>query len=176
VTINVPPKSPPGSYIFRLDMVGVENPDEDFAQGPGVTFQVTAAPAPKPFPWWILAVAGGVVLIAIIAIIIASLSGGKVKVPDITGVTRSEAEIALLKAGLKLGDVTSQPSSSVPNGIVLSSNPPAGDQASKGASVALVLSSGAVAAASTPTPTLSRQRRASPLPSPSPRSPPTLPR
>jgi hypothetical protein len=155
VNIVVPPKSPPGSYIFRLDMVGVDNPDEDLSQGPGVTFQVSAAPGPKPFPWWILAVAGGVVLIAVIVIIIAAVTGAKVKVPDITGLNQSEAEIALLKAGLTLGEVSSQPSSSVPIGIAIGSNPPAGDQVAKNASINLILSAGpAVTATFTPTATL----------------------
>jgi hypothetical protein len=154
VTINIPPKSPPGSYIFRLDIVGVDNPDEDLSQGPGVTFQVTAA-TPKPFPWWILAVAGGAVLIAIVVIIIVAVTGAKVKVPDITGLNQSEAEIALLKAGLKLGEVSSQPSSSVPAGIAVGSNPPAGEQVAKDASINLILSAGpSVTATFTPTATL----------------------
>ena len=54
--VSVPPKGTAGNYTFRLDMVAVDNPDEDFTQGPTVTFQ-----APPPieggFPWWILLVA-----------------------------------------------------------------------------------------------------------------------
>src|SRR5262245_16291829 len=37
VQIKAPPTAPAGSYSFRLDMVGVENPDEDFVQGPSVS-------------------------------------------------------------------------------------------------------------------------------------------
>ena len=33
VQINVPPEAPPASYGFRLDMVGVERPDEDYTKG-----------------------------------------------------------------------------------------------------------------------------------------------
>src|ERR671932_286499 len=40
VQIAVPPTAPAGNYPFRLDMVGVENPDEDLTQGPTVTFVV----------------------------------------------------------------------------------------------------------------------------------------
>jgi hypothetical protein len=54
VKIAVPAGSPPGSYPFRLDVVGTENPDEEFSQGPTVTFEVPApAPAKNPFPIWI---------------------------------------------------------------------------------------------------------------------------
>ncbi|MDQ5824440.1 MAG: hypothetical protein M3441_09575, partial [Chloroflexota bacterium] len=45
VQIAVPPGSSPGSYPFRMDVVGTENPDEEFSQGPSVTFEV---PAPAP--------------------------------------------------------------------------------------------------------------------------------
>lgn len=54
VQITAPPDAMAGSYPFRLDMVGVENPDEELTQGPSVTFEV---PAPKvvkkSFPIWI---------------------------------------------------------------------------------------------------------------------------
>ncbi len=55
VQVSVPPQAAAGNYTFRLDMVAVDNPDEDFTQGPSVTFQ---APPPKVagFPWWILLV------------------------------------------------------------------------------------------------------------------------
>ncbi len=64
VQIEVPPDAPSGDYFFRLNMVGVENPDEDFAEGPSVSF---AVPEPeekkKPFPWWILLIILAVIII-----------------------------------------------------------------------------------------------------------------
>lgn len=151
VVIAAPSMAPPGSYVFRLDMVGVDNPDEDFTQGPGVTFDVAALPVPATFPWWVVVV-GAVVLLAVIGGIIAVVSGAKVAVPDVTGLTRAEAEAALLKAGLKLGEVGSATSSSVPKNNVISSAPPAGDKVARGAAVSVTLSSG-VAIAEGPTPT-----------------------
>ena len=59
VKIAVPPDTPAGTYSFRLNMVGVENPDELFTQGPTVTFQVPEPEPKKPFPWWIVIVAVG---------------------------------------------------------------------------------------------------------------------
>ncbi|MDQ5826289.1 MAG: hypothetical protein M3441_19010 [Chloroflexota bacterium] len=75
VNIVVAPGSPPGSYPFRLDVVGTENPDEEFSQGPSVTFEVPTPPPPKkPFPIWIpiaivvaaLVLVGGVITFLVI--------------------------------------------------------------------------------------------------------------
>src|SRR5688500_12186975 len=40
VQIAVPPAAPPGPYTVRLDVANVADPDEDFAQGPTVAFEV----------------------------------------------------------------------------------------------------------------------------------------
>jgi hypothetical protein len=58
VEIAPPADAPPGTYIFQLQVVGLDNPDEEITQGPGVTFTVpapgTVPPAPaRAFPWWI---------------------------------------------------------------------------------------------------------------------------
>jgi len=53
VHIAAPRDAEPGSYAFRLDVVGVENPDELFTQGPSVTFELSGATPKKGFPWWI---------------------------------------------------------------------------------------------------------------------------
>ena len=69
VRLAFPPGSPPGSYSFRLDAVSQIDPDEDFTEGPSVAFEVAPPPTPKkPFPWWILAVVGAVVLLIIIGV------------------------------------------------------------------------------------------------------------
>src|SRR5690242_10264030 len=68
VHVNVPPTTPAGQFKFHLNANGVANPDEDFAVGPTVAFDVSApplTPAAKPFPWWIIAVAAAVILIII---------------------------------------------------------------------------------------------------------------
>ncbi len=64
VRIEVPPTAPAGNVRFRMDMIDVANPDENYAQGPGITFRVPEAPGVrKPFSWWIVAVAAGVILL-----------------------------------------------------------------------------------------------------------------
>jgi hypothetical protein len=65
VRLSVPPGTPEGQHAFHLLVTNVANPDEQFAIGPSVAFQVQR-PAPvarKKFPWWIVAVAAGVLLI-----------------------------------------------------------------------------------------------------------------
>ncbi|MGZ4269539.1 MAG: hypothetical protein ACXVFN_00250 [Solirubrobacteraceae bacterium] len=56
VQVVVPPGTAPGTYTFRLDAIAEDNPDEDFTEGPPVSFEVKPAPvaAKKPFPWWIV--------------------------------------------------------------------------------------------------------------------------
>jgi hypothetical protein len=79
VEIKVPSDAPSGSYPFRLDMVGVENPDELYSEGPTVTFQVPEAEEKEPFPWWIVAVVAGVIVIAgiILAIVLGNRGGAE---------------------------------------------------------------------------------------------------
>jgi len=57
VQITVPPGASAGDYTFRLDVVDLANPDDNFSEGPTVKFVVPAlVPVKKPFPWWIVAV------------------------------------------------------------------------------------------------------------------------
>jgi hypothetical protein len=70
VKILAPPGVPEGSYSFRLIVVNVENPDEEFAIGPLVSFELrrpVAPPRKKP-PIWIAFLAAGVLLITLGAI------------------------------------------------------------------------------------------------------------
>ena len=64
VRIQVPPEAAAGNYLFRLDAVGIRVPDEEFAEGPSVTFVVPEQVVEKrPFPWWIIVVIAAVVLL-----------------------------------------------------------------------------------------------------------------
>jgi hypothetical protein len=65
VKIQAPPGTPPGRYTFHLLVSNVANPDEQYADGPTVSFVVPeAAPVvKKAFPWWIVALVGGVLII-----------------------------------------------------------------------------------------------------------------
>ncbi|WP_224240445.1 LamG domain-containing protein [Hyalangium gracile] len=66
VRVSTPPGTPEGTYAFRLIVVNVANPDEEFAIGPSVALQVqrpTIAP-PRKFPMWLVLLAAGVLLIS----------------------------------------------------------------------------------------------------------------
>src|SRR5438105_4091155 len=71
VGVAAPLSAPPGSYRFRLDVLGTDNPDEEQAHGQWVAFQVVAAPPPPPrkIPWpWIIAAAAAVLVLAAIGV------------------------------------------------------------------------------------------------------------
>jgi hypothetical protein len=57
----------------------VANPDEHYDRGPSVAFTVAAAPvaAKKPFPWWIVALAAGVLVIVVAVVAVLSSRGGE---------------------------------------------------------------------------------------------------
>jgi hypothetical protein len=63
-------------------------------------------------------------------------------VPDVTGLTQSDAENAILAANLTLGQVTTASSDTVPAGEVISTSPQGGAALGEGGPVDLVISSG----------------------------------
>jgi hypothetical protein len=63
VDVTVPAATPAGPLTFRLDVIGVENPDELTTKGPPVVVEVPAAPRAKPFPWWMVAAAAGILVV-----------------------------------------------------------------------------------------------------------------
>jgi hypothetical protein len=78
-----------GRYLLRLDMIGVQNPDEEFAEGPTVTVEVAPAqPVAKPFPWWIVAVGlGGLLVLAVLAFVVIRLLSGNDEPPTAEPIT-----------------------------------------------------------------------------------------
>ena len=85
------------------------------------------------------------------------VSTGKpqVSVPDLSGMTQTDATNALTSAGLKLGTVTQQTSTTVPSGSVISQDPAAGKKVNKGSTVSIVVSTGSPSPSPSPTPTTS---------------------
>ena len=74
--------------------------------------------------------------------LVVSTGPALVAVPNIVDQTQADATTAITGAGLIVGTVTSQSSSIVPAGSVVSENPAAGTQTTVGSSVSLVLSTG----------------------------------
>ena len=73
VNIAAPADAAAGKYTFSLDVVGVENPDELFTQGPPVTIEVAAVAVPEkklPWWWWIPVAAVGLLIVAVLAFVV----------------------------------------------------------------------------------------------------------
>jgi beta-lactam-binding protein with PASTA domain/predicted Ser/Thr protein kinase len=68
--------------------------------------------------------------------------GDLVAVPDLTGLTRAQAQEQLDEAGLVMGETSRRPSADVPAGQVIEQTPPADRQVEAGSAVDLVFSSG----------------------------------
>jgi beta-lactam-binding protein with PASTA domain/predicted Ser/Thr protein kinase len=85
------------------------------------------------------------------------ISTGKpqVTVPDLTNLTQADATNQLTGAGLKLGTVTTEPSTTVTAGSVIRQDPAANQKVDKGTSVSIVVSTGSPTPTATPTPTTS---------------------
>jgi serine/threonine-protein kinase len=93
--------SPAGKYSFRLDMVSVVNPDEDYTEGPVVSFDYKPAVGRRPFPWWVIPVAA-VVLLAVGLVVWHFLAPSDKAVPSVTGLAYADAEAKLTGAGFKV--------------------------------------------------------------------------
>jgi PASTA domain len=96
-----------------------------------------------------LVIKGSILVIAAAALAAcggSSDSGGggstQVSVPSVAGDTQAAATTAITGAGLTVGTVTTQSSSSVASGDVISENPAAGTKVAKSSAVALLVSSG----------------------------------
>jgi hypothetical protein len=133
VQVAVPTGSSPGSYSFRLDAVGEEDPDEDYSQGPSVGFEIPEPPpvTPRKFPWWIVIVAL-IVLIGIgVAIWLITKSPNKpptptTAVPQVIGQKADTAGTTLLDAGFAVRETKRIPSSPDSIGLVISQSPSGG--------------------------------------------------
>jgi len=69
-------------------------------------------------------------------------TGPPVTVPNVVGLTKANATTAITGAGLVLGTVTTQASTTVPAGDVISQNPASGTSVASGSAVSIVVSTG----------------------------------
>jgi eukaryotic-like serine/threonine-protein kinase len=82
-----------------------------------------------------------VLLLASIPILVGQLA--RAEVPTVTNMTKAQAQSALQKAGFKVGQEFEN-HATVGEGLVIRTDPPAGESARKGSTVTLVLSQGPV--------------------------------
>lgn len=162
VQIDVPARAPAGRVSFRLDVVGVENPDEDYTEGPPVQVVVPETPEEsRPFPWWILAVAGGVLLIGIILAIV--LWPRQATVPYVRGLPEAAAWATIQAA--RLEPVVDEVPNPAPIGQAIATTPEAETRLKRGSEVNLIVSAGQTA---TPTPTATATPEPTPTDEPTP--------
>jgi len=109
--VSTPTTSQPAeSFQFRFDAVSAANPNEDFAEGPVVAVEIpeTVVTEPKAFPWWILAVAAGVLIVGgVVAWLIFRPDprppvDTDVLVQDVRGMGFADAKKLLEDSGLKV--------------------------------------------------------------------------
>jgi hypothetical protein len=147
VQIAPPASAPAGQYSFRLDMVDVEHPDERYTEGPAVTFEVLPVTI-KPFPWWILALAGGVIVVGVVVALL--VWPRKVHMPQVLGLSLIDARSTVTAEGLQVGGTAIVSRNDVTPGYVVASSPEADTIVTPGSTVVLVV---AAAPTATPTPT-----------------------
>ena len=117
---------------------------------PAVEGRRRAEPGPpegrsgRAFGYTVLGIA--VLSVFVIAALIArSLIGGsadQVAVPEVSGLTVSDAQAALEAEGLTLGKQTEKASDTVPDGNIIDQSPESGTQVDKGSTVSVVVSTG----------------------------------
>jgi len=71
-----------------------------------------------------------------------SQGSSTVSVPNVVGMTQTNAQTAILAANLTIGTITNAYSSTVPSGSVISQNPASGASVAQGSAVALTVSQG----------------------------------
>ena len=72
VRVTVPPGTAEATHSFSLSLASLENPDEEFAESPQVSVQVTAAAASRRIPGWVLAVAAGVAVLLLATLLVVN--------------------------------------------------------------------------------------------------------
>lgn len=143
VEIDVPRDAPSGNYELRLDMVGEERPDEQYVEGPSVTFQVPETePDDDPFPWKIVAAVAAVLLIGGGVLAYNLLTSDTATVPDVSGLRYTQATDSLQAAGFQVSGIQEEPNDSIPPNMVIATDPGAQEEVEAGTSVNLRVSSG----------------------------------
>jgi len=140
VKLNLPPGTAGGRYRFRLDGVSVDNPDEDFTEGPVIAIEAKAAAAPKkPVPWWIYAIAVLVLAAGAALAYWATNRAGMVELVAVTG-PYDAARQRLEAIGLVVAK-REEATAAAPAGDVLRQSPTPAEQrkVKKGSTVTLTV-------------------------------------
>ena len=103
VLAKIPAATPAGQHRIKLRATNVNDPDNDSTDSTAAAITIPAVVKPqvkkKPFPWWIIAVAGGVLVLVIGVIIAVVVMSGGSKVPKVIGMDYASAVSALKDKG-----------------------------------------------------------------------------
>ena len=106
VHIAVPQQAAAGRYeLYGQAYSAHLAPEETVGRSGRVVFEVAPPPAPKKRPWWLLAVAGLVIVVLGVVGFLVFRPSGTAAVPDLVGQAQAAAGERLANAGLKLGTV-----------------------------------------------------------------------
>jgi beta-lactam-binding protein with PASTA domain len=100
VTVAIPPKSPAGTYSYRLDVVSAARPDEGDSS-PVVTFKVDVVEGPKT-NWGLIAAVVAIVLVVggVVGWLIMRKHGSGM--PNVVGMNITDATAALTKVNVRI--------------------------------------------------------------------------
>jgi beta-lactam-binding protein with PASTA domain len=133
VVAKIPAATPAGQHRIKLRATNVNDPDNDSTESAVATVTIPAvAKQPttkKPFPWWIIAVAAGVLVLVIGVIIAVVVMGGGPKVPKVVGLDYPAAVAELKKKGYAAAPEVKEPAPDKPLGKVFKQEPEAGKKA-----------------------------------------------
>jgi hypothetical protein len=136
VKVQMPAATAVGKHSFRIDVISVEDPDEDYTEGPVVALRLglPARPA-KPFPWWIL-IAGSAALVLISALAYL-LVPKKIDVPNVVQLSLEDAKKKINALGLVVKEIPQE--SDEKAGTVIDQNPKKDDKIKKGGTIDLTV-------------------------------------
>jgi beta-lactam-binding protein with PASTA domain len=98
-------------------------------------------PGRSPVKMIVAAITAVWIVVAGVVILLSLPDGSRAKVPDLAGVSQTDAASRLQSAGLKLGEVSHEETTDVSPGTIIRTEPPANRKVKSGTRVKLVLAS-----------------------------------
>lgn len=134
VLAKIPAATPASQHRIKLRATNVNDPDNDSTDSSVATVTIPAVAKPpakkKAFPWWIIAVAAGVLVLVIGVIIAVVVMSGGPKVPKVIGMDYEAAVAALKDKGYtSVSEILQPPPNKEPLGKVFLQDPVAGKKA-----------------------------------------------
>lgn len=144
--VQIPRGSPAGTYRCAVSVASIDNPDEEYAEGPVVAFEVKPSEIPpKKFPWWIIIVAVAVIIVVAVVIYLVTRPTG-FPIPSVANLTETQAKQKLEQLcdpapclTVKIGRKGSE---SVEKGKAIETDPPEGSKVKRDSEVTLFISEG----------------------------------